>query len=149
MMMLFNKPLQKFGMTKSAATKLTKTYPEDHIRDKLEFTQYLVTTGSALVRKNAAGFLRKAIEEDYAPPNEFETTTQSREREKKQTEAAAAAAEQRRVADAKYQRLKAEAKARLARAAPTPTHRSGRPHHRERMEPYPRATEGAATQGNL
>ena len=110
--------LRKFGMTKSAATKLAKTYPEDHIRDKLEFTQYLVTTGSALVRKNAAGFLRKAIEEDYAPPNEFETTTQSREREKKQTEAAAAAAEQRRVADAKYQRLKAEAKARLREQHP-------------------------------
>jgi hypothetical protein len=54
-------------MSKDAATKLTKRYPAAYIREKLAMAQGLVTAGSELVSKNQAGWLRRAIEEDYQP----------------------------------------------------------------------------------
>jgi hypothetical protein len=60
--------LQNFGITKSAVTKLIQDYPVQYIREKLTIAQRLAASGSALVSQNPAGWLRKAIEEDYAPP---------------------------------------------------------------------------------
>jgi hypothetical protein len=61
------KELENFGMSKEAATKLTKQYPAAYIREKLAMAQGLVTAGSDLVSQNPAGWLRRAIEEDYQP----------------------------------------------------------------------------------
>jgi hypothetical protein len=60
--------LEHFGIAKSAVTKLMQDYPAAYIREKLEMGQGLVAAGSALVSQNPAGWLRRAIEEDYAPP---------------------------------------------------------------------------------
>jgi hypothetical protein len=54
--------LQDFGIKKPTATKLAHDYPAEYIQEKLAMAQKLVATGSC---QNAAGWLRKAIEEDY------------------------------------------------------------------------------------
>jgi hypothetical protein len=60
--------LENFGIAKAAATALKQNYPAQYIREKLAMAQGLVSAGSSLVSQNPAGWLRKAIEEDYAPP---------------------------------------------------------------------------------
>jgi DnaA N-terminal domain len=40
-------------------------YPVQHIKEKLEMAKGLVAAGSRLVSQNPAGWLRRAIEEDY------------------------------------------------------------------------------------
>jgi hypothetical protein len=60
--------LENFGIAQSAATRLIQCYPAAHIREKLEMAKGLVAAGSCLVSQNPAGWLRRAIEEDYSPP---------------------------------------------------------------------------------
>jgi phage replication O-like protein O len=60
--------LENFGITQSAAIKLIQSYPTQYIREKVAMAQGLLDAGSALVSQNPAGWLRKAIEEDYASP---------------------------------------------------------------------------------
>jgi hypothetical protein len=79
------KDLEIFGMTKSAATKLIQSYPTQYIREKVAMAQGLVAAGSVLVSQNPAGWLRKAIEEDYAPPRISQRHRQRHIREKKDT----------------------------------------------------------------
>jgi Bacteriophage replication protein O len=63
--------LEQFGIAKSAVTTLIQHYPAAYIREKLEMAQRLVASGSALLSQNPAGWLRKAIEEDYSPPRTY------------------------------------------------------------------------------
>jgi hypothetical protein len=77
------KQLENFGIIKSAASRLTQHYPAAYIREKLAMAQGLVATGSALVSQNPAGWLRKAIEENYSPPRSYERRRQRYVREKK------------------------------------------------------------------
>lgn len=55
------------GLSKNAAIKLSERYPESLIREKLEIFDYLVESNSELISKNRAGWLRRAIEEDWQP----------------------------------------------------------------------------------
>jgi hypothetical protein len=75
--------LQNFGITQSAATHLMQRYPAQHIREKLAMAQGLVASGSCLVSQNPAGWLRRAIEEDYSPPRTTERQHQRTVREKR------------------------------------------------------------------
>jgi hypothetical protein len=75
--------LQNFGITQSAATQLTQYYPTVYIREKVAMAQGLVTAGSCLVSQNPAGWLRKAIEEDYSLPKSSARYRQRSGREKK------------------------------------------------------------------
>jgi hypothetical protein len=59
------KQLETFGIAKACATKLTQSFPAAYIREKLAMAQELVRSGSCLIAKNPAGWLRRAIEEDY------------------------------------------------------------------------------------
>jgi hypothetical protein len=82
--------LETFGIAKAAATKLTQEYPVEYIREKLAMAAELVGSGSALVAKNPAGWLRRAIEEDYTAPRQLRTAppenpTAQRVREEAQT----------------------------------------------------------------
>jgi phage replication O-like protein O len=63
--------LEHFGIAQPAATKLLKGYPVEHIKEKLEMAKGLVADGSRLVFQNPAGWLRRAIEEDYSPPRTY------------------------------------------------------------------------------
>jgi phage replication O-like protein O len=83
--------LKNFGITNDAATALAKQYPAAYIWQKLALTQELVTSGSCLVSQNPAGWLRRAIEENYSPPrntkrNQQPSGTNQRERRRVDTE---------------------------------------------------------------
>jgi hypothetical protein len=75
--------LEIFGIAKSAVTKLMQDYPVQYIREKLLMGQGLVAAGSSLVSQNPAGWLRKAIEEDYTLPKTSARHRQRLSREKK------------------------------------------------------------------
>jgi hypothetical protein len=77
------KELENFGIAKAAAAKLTKQYPAPHIREKLAMAKNLVATGSALVSQNPAGWLRRAIEEDYSLPRSKKRHRHHNSRKKK------------------------------------------------------------------
>jgi hypothetical protein len=77
------KALENFGIAKSAVTKLTQDYPAAYIREKLAIAQGLVAAGSRLVSQNPAGWLRRAIEEDYTLQKPSERHRQRSGREKK------------------------------------------------------------------
>jgi replication protein O len=78
------KDLENFGITKSAITKLLQRYPMQYIREKLGMAQGLVAAGSGLVSQNPAGWLRRAIEEDYTLPKPSERHWQHSGRGKQQ-----------------------------------------------------------------
>jgi phage replication O-like protein O len=75
--------LENFGIAKSAATRLMQSHPAAYIREKVAMAQGLVAAGSCLVSQNPAGWLRKAIEEDYSPPRTSERHRERHVREKK------------------------------------------------------------------
>jgi phage replication O-like protein O len=77
--------LEGFGIAKPAVVKLTQRYPAQYIREKLEMAKGLVSAGSALVSQNPAGWLRRAIEEDYTLPKTSERHRQRSGREKQYT----------------------------------------------------------------
>jgi hypothetical protein len=77
------KDLENFGIAQSAVTKLMQSYPAAYIREKVAMAQGLVAAGSCLVSQNPAGWLRRAIEEDYSPPRTSERHRQHPVREKK------------------------------------------------------------------
>ncbi len=83
--------LRNRGISEPIARRLTETHSEGVIRAKVEILDYLVETDSPLVGRNPAGYLRKAIEEDYAPPAGFKTRAereaQAQERERVEKEA--------------------------------------------------------------
>ena len=73
--------LESFGIAKSAATKLIHHYPAEYIQGKVAMVQRLVAARSCLVSQNPAGWLRKAIEEDYSPPRNYQRQRQRHVRE--------------------------------------------------------------------
>jgi phage replication O-like protein O len=75
--------LENFGLAKPAVTRLLQDYPATYIKEKLEMAKGLVADGSRLVSQNPAGWLRRAIEEDYTLPKPSERHRQQPVREKK------------------------------------------------------------------
>jgi hypothetical protein len=75
--------LEHFGIAQSAVARLIQCYPAAYIREKLEMAKGLVAAESCLVSQNPAGWLRKAIEEDYTLPKTPERHRQRSGREKK------------------------------------------------------------------
>lgn len=59
--------LCQMGLSKSAAMEFAQIHSEDYIREKIEMFELLRENGSDLISKNPAGWLRKAIEEDWQP----------------------------------------------------------------------------------
>jgi hypothetical protein len=98
--------LQDSGISKGVASKLVKGYAEAHILGKLELVQWLVSTGSPLVAKNPAGWLRRAIEEDYEPPKGYERSRQPEALETRQQKVNQAEADRRRAAESEYRQAK-------------------------------------------
>ena len=58
------------GISIQSARELLKKY-SDRIHKHIEIFDYLKRQDSHLIKKNPAGFLRKSIEKDYAPPQGF------------------------------------------------------------------------------
>jgi hypothetical protein len=100
---VITKDLENFGIAKSAATKLIHSYPVEYVREKLVMAQGLVAAGSTLVSQNPAGWLRKAIEEDYSLPRIYERRRQRHVREKKDTKITQGQAKEQRMAEESQQ----------------------------------------------
>ncbi len=68
------------GFSQSMAKRLSEQYP-DRIQEKLDYFTYLKQHRRQLLDKNPAGWLRKAIEEDYSAPAGYETPQFRQERQ--------------------------------------------------------------------
>jgi hypothetical protein len=82
--------LRDRGISAPVAAQLAQ-YPADYVLAKCEQVDWLVETKSRAVGKNAAGYLRRAIEEDYAPPPHYRSRA---EREAEAADRAAAQADE-------------------------------------------------------
>ncbi len=81
---LLAEELHQMGLSKSAATEFAQIHSEDHIREKIGMFKLLRETGSELISRNPAGWLRKAVEEDWQPSEEQQRAKQKRVREDKE-----------------------------------------------------------------
>jgi hypothetical protein len=68
--------LLDFGISKRTAQKLAQAHTKEHILKQLDIVKWLVAEKSPLVAKNPAGFARRAIEEDYPPPPQYQSQKQ-------------------------------------------------------------------------
>jgi len=105
--------LKTFGISSTTATRFAKNYPEEYLTDKLALAQWLVSEGSLLVRKNPAGWLKTAIEEDFQPANNYEIPSARKTRTEKQATIAAAEAEKRKQAEQEYRQAQEEVQRRV------------------------------------
>ena len=110
--------LAKFGISETVARKLAATYPEPYVLAKLDLVQWLVETRSPLVGKNPAGYLRRAIEEDYAAPPKYKSPAQRQAEAEAHDQAEQNEQERRRVAEADYARAKVLDQQQLAEHYP-------------------------------
>ncbi len=63
------------GVTRTAAEDLARDYPEERIDKQIAAFDLQLAGNSPRIRRNPAGYLRRAIEEDYAPPEAAEEKT--------------------------------------------------------------------------
>jgi phage replication O-like protein O len=109
--------LENFGIAKAAAIKLKQDRTAEYIREKLEMAKGLAAAGSRLVSQNPAGWLRRAIEEDYTLPKTSERYRQGSGREKKH--ARRAQAELRATSDVAGEQHMAKEQPQQAQNVPT------------------------------
>src|SRR5690606_23619012 len=67
--------LVDLGLSKRIANELAKKYGSAHIAEKIDFLTFLQETAPDKVA-NPRGWLRKAIEEDYGPPDGYRSAAQ-------------------------------------------------------------------------
>src|SRR5205823_1439333 len=104
--------LRRFGISKTIAEQLAGSYPEQYILEKLDFVQWLKETRSSLVAKSPAGYLRRALEDDYQPPPAYKPPAQRKVEEERQHRQLELDQQERREAEAQF--LKAKEQARKA-----------------------------------
>jgi hypothetical protein len=130
--------LENFGIAQSAVTKLIQRYPAAYVREKLEMAKGLVTVGSSLVSQNPAGWLRKAIEEDYSSPRTAARYRQRSVREKREKkDATLVHAEPRATSDAARDQEEAGEQAQTVATEPE----QGAPTHNRENIPEKKAPE--------
>lgn len=102
--------LTKFGITRKVAERYSRAYPPAYLLAKLDLCSWLVDTKSPLAAKNPAGYLRRAIEDDYAPPAEFVPKAQreAKEQERRRKTERVAAQLQRQEKAQEHARLAAQ-----------------------------------------
>ena len=72
------------GITETVAAGLVEKYPTEQIEKQIEVFDCLLKADSPLLEQNPPGFLRKAIENNYIPPQEY--AREAAKREKKEAE---------------------------------------------------------------
>jgi hypothetical protein len=90
------------GVTPATAVDLTRHFPAERIRAKIEVLDWLVERKDKRVAKSPAGYLVKSIQVDYSPPKGF--VSKEEEAKRKQTEAQ----EARKVEEAKRRKVEEE-----------------------------------------
>ncbi len=68
------------GVTRESARTLASRYPAERIQEKIGLVDRLVQSKSPLVQRNPAGYLRRAIEEDYEVPQALRAKAQAEDR---------------------------------------------------------------------
>ena len=122
--------LENFGISSKSAKSFAKNYPEDYIVDKLALVQWLVDQGSPLVRKNPAGWLKTAIEDDFKPPKDYQSPSIRKAKSERQAKAALVETEKRKKAEEDYRLAQEETQRRV----------------RENHPPEPVGTDGLTTE---
>jgi len=89
--------LQSHGISVNVAQKLTTQFDEGRIQKKIEYLKFLIDEDRVSA---PAGWLRKAIEEDYAAPDGFVSTSEREKQEKQQQEKTREAARLQKEAEA-------------------------------------------------
>jgi hypothetical protein len=96
--------LSEKGIGKGAAQALATAYPEDYIREKIAFLDFLLADRPGDVQKPAA-WLRRAIENDYAAPDGY-VSKEELERQEAEENRRIQAAEEAREREAERQRIR-------------------------------------------
>lgn len=78
--------LIQFGLTAKVAGRLAGEHDEATLRAKLDAVRWLRETRSPAVSRNPAGYLRKAIEDDFPPPPRYKTPAQRAEESARRAE---------------------------------------------------------------
>jgi len=68
--------LTKRGVHQPTAEQLAQDFPTDHILEKVEVHDWLLEHNPRQLERNPAGWLVKAIEDNYSPPRGFRTKKQ-------------------------------------------------------------------------
>ena len=66
--------LSHHGISESVARRLAQKYPQEYLLEKIEFLEFEQTRMTNLA--NPAGWLRRAIEDDYARPSGFQSASE-------------------------------------------------------------------------
>jgi hypothetical protein len=78
--------LAERGVTPAKAADLSASYPEERLRQKIDIFDWLVRRADRSIHRNPGGWLRKAIEDDYAPPKGYESPADRDGRQQKQAQ---------------------------------------------------------------
>jgi hypothetical protein len=110
------------AVTRTKAVELVKRHPAAAIAAKLEIFDWLTETGDRRLARSPAGWLVKAIEDDYAAPKGFESRADRERKARDGQRRQRQAAEERRRRAEENARVRAEEEA-VDRywAAPTPS----------------------------
>ena len=83
--------LMQYGLSAAVASQLLRRFGAEHVREKIDYLQYLQNRHPKKIGK-PDGWLRKAVEDDYAAPAGFISrgVLEQRDRQRKSTQQAAA-----------------------------------------------------------
>lgn len=59
------------GVSQSSAATLVRTIPEEKIREKLSFFDWMKAKNDPRIQRSPAGFLYRAIKDDFSPPEDY------------------------------------------------------------------------------
>lgn len=110
--------LHEFGISRQVATALSGKYPEEFLLEKLEIAQWLLDSGASAIAKNPAGYLRRAIEQDYERPRGYASAAERAAKSERAKQMALAEREARDVAEHEFQAVKEAARAQVQRQHP-------------------------------
>jgi len=90
-------------ITKATAQQLIASYPADQIGKQIEIFDWLAENESTLIGKNPAGFLRKAVEENYEVPIGYSRGQEEMKKKKEEQEVSEKSIEQAKADEIKHQ----------------------------------------------
>jgi len=122
------------GISQQVAVTLATRYPEEQIRRHVDVFEHLMRSNSPLIARSPAGYLRRSIEADWAPPEDYQQARIAQERRVQRQQETAAAEEARLLEEAKMHavsphqraeamvRIRAKTDQTVFKHPPTPEH---------------------------
>ncbi len=103
--------LRQRRLSGRVAEQFAREYPEDYLLAKIDLLDWMMERHPSQVKTNPGGWLRKAIEDDYAPPPDY-VPREERDRARREAEVSRQSAEKK-LEDERRNRLAEQAKDRL------------------------------------